>query len=199
LAKNLFLTPERTLLRKIRELMLALWLEARLSKDDILTLYMNRVYLGAGAYGVEAASQRYFGKSARKVNLPEAALLAGLLKAPSRYAPTNDIKRSRDRAAQVLRNMVAAGFLTEKEATAAKKNPFSKGAAGSGARAFRDLETTWQGAKRGAGRVGRPRSERRDPRHGRRSFLCAEPVQPGGSGAPPAGLRFQAICLSGGA
>ena len=123
LAKNLFLTPERTLLRKIRELMLALWLEARLSKDDILTLYMNRAYLGAGAYGVEAASQRYFGKSARKVNLQEAALLAGLLKAPSRYAPTNDINRSRDRAAQVLRNMVAAGYLTEKRAAAAKKNP----------------------------------------------------------------------------
>ena len=123
LAKNLFLTPERTLLRKMRELMLALWLEARLTKDDILTLYMNRVYLGAGAYGVEAASQRYFGKSSRRVNLQEAALLAGLLKAPSRYAPTNDIKRSRDRAAQVLRNMVAAGFLTEIQAAAAQKNP----------------------------------------------------------------------------
>lgn len=123
LAKNLFLTPERTLLRKIRELMLALWLEARLSKDDILTLYMNRVYLGSGAYGVEAASQRYFGKSARKVNLQEAALLAGLLKAPSRYAPTNNIKRSRDRAAQVLQNMVAAGYLTAAQAAAAKKKP----------------------------------------------------------------------------
>jgi len=123
LAKNLFLTPERTVLRKARELMLALWLEARLSKDDILTLYMNRVYLGAGAYGVEAASQRYFGKSARRVNLQEAALLAGLLKAPSRYAPTNNIKRSRDRAAQVLANMVAAGYLTDAQAVAAKKRP----------------------------------------------------------------------------
>lgn len=123
LAKNLFLTPERTLLRKIRELMLALWLEARLSKDEILTLYMNRVYLGAGAYGVEAASQRYFGKSARKVNLSEAALIAGLLKAPSRYAPTNDIKRSRDRAAQVLANMVDAGYLTQKQADAARRVP----------------------------------------------------------------------------
>ncbi len=123
LAKNLFLTPERTLLRKARELMLALWLEARLSKDEILTLYMNRVYLGAGAYGVEAASQRYFGKSARRVTLQEAALLAGLLKAPSRYAPTNDIKRSRDRAAQVLQNMVAAGYLSEARAFAASKAP----------------------------------------------------------------------------
>ncbi len=123
LAKNLFLTPERTLLRKVRELMLALWLEARLSKDEILTLYMNRVYLGAGAYGVEAASQRYFGKSARRVTVPEAALLAGLLKAPSRYAPTNNIKRSRARAAVVLRNMVAAGYLSEKKAAAARRAP----------------------------------------------------------------------------
>ncbi|NKB56340.1 MAG: PBP1A family penicillin-binding protein [Alphaproteobacteria bacterium] len=123
LAKNLFLTPERTLVRKIRELMLALWLEARLSKDEILTLYMNRVYLGAGSYGVEAASQRYFGKSARRVSLQEAALLAGLLKAPSRYAPTNNIKRSRDRAAQVLQNMVAAGYLMEGQAAAARRAP----------------------------------------------------------------------------
>ncbi len=123
LAKNLFLTPDRTLLRKLRELMLSLWLEARLSKDDILTLYLNRVYLGAGAYGVEAASQRYFGKSARKVNLQEAAMLAGLLKAPSRYSPTNDLKLSRDRAGQVLLNMVAAGYIDERQADAARKSP----------------------------------------------------------------------------
>ncbi|MGY8961099.1 MAG: transglycosylase domain-containing protein, partial [Alphaproteobacteria bacterium] len=94
LAKNLFLTPTRTVTRKIQELMLAIWLEARLSKDEIITLYLNRVYLGAGAYGVEAAAQKYFGKSARRVNLSEAALLAGLLKAPSRYAPTSNLKRS---------------------------------------------------------------------------------------------------------
>ena len=123
LAKNLFLTPERTLIRKIRELMLALWLEARLTKEEILTLYLNRVYLGAGAYGVEAAAQRYFGKSARRVNLQEAALLAGLLKAPSRYAPTNDIKRSRERAAQVLENMAAAGYLSAAQVAAARKAP----------------------------------------------------------------------------
>lgn len=140
LAKNLFLTPERTVLRKLRELMLALWLEARLTKDEILTLYMNRVYLGAGAYGVEAASQRYFGKSARRVNLQEAALLAGLLKAPSRYAPTNNIKRSRDRANQVLLNMVAAGYLTEAQAAAAKKRParLAQHSRTSGARYFAD-------------------------------------------------------------
>jgi penicillin-binding protein 1A len=140
LAKNLFLTPERTLLRKVRELMLALWLEARLSKDEILTLYMNRVYLGAGAYGIEAASQRYFGKSARRVTVPEAALLAGLLKAPSRYAPTNNIKRSRARAAVVLRNMVAAGYLSEKKAAAARRAParLAHRAQTSGARYFAD-------------------------------------------------------------
>ena len=123
LAKNLFLTPERTMLRKARELLLALWLEARLSKDDILTLYLNRIYMGAGAYGVEAAAQRYFGKSARHVNLAEAAMLAGLLKAPSRYAPTNNLARSRARAAQVLQNMVAARFLTARQAAAAKRAP----------------------------------------------------------------------------
>ena len=90
LAKNLWLTPERTFTRKLKELMLAIWLEARLQKQEILTLYLNRVYLGAGSYGVESAARRYFGKSARNVSLSEAALLAGLLKAPSRYAPTNN-------------------------------------------------------------------------------------------------------------
>ena len=93
LAKNLWLTPERSIIRKLKELMLAVWLEARLEKRQILALYLNRVYLGAGSYGVEAAARRYFGKSARAVTLSEAALLAGLLKAPSRYAPTNDLRR----------------------------------------------------------------------------------------------------------
>ena len=106
LAKNLWLTPERTFTRKLKELMLAIWLEARLQKQEILTLYLNRVYLGAGSYGVESAARRYFGKSARNVSLSEAALLAGLLKAPSRYAPTNNLNRSRQRAAEVIDNMV---------------------------------------------------------------------------------------------
>jgi len=123
LAKNLYLSPEQTLLRKIRELYLAIWLETRLSKDEILELYLNRVYLGAGAYGVEAASQRYFGKSASLVSLAEAAMLAGLLKAPTYYAPTNDLTRARERAAQVLKNMVAAGYLSAARATAARQNP----------------------------------------------------------------------------
>lgn len=123
LAKNLYLTPQRTLKRKIQELMLAIWLEARLSKNEILTLYLNKVYLGAGTYGVEAASQRYFGKSVRQVTLPEAALLAGLLKAPTRYAPTNDLKLSRARAAQVLANMVDAEYLTSAQAKTAQNRP----------------------------------------------------------------------------
>ena len=140
LAKNLFLTPTRTVTRKLQELMLAIWLEARLSKDEILTLYLNRVYLGAGTYGVEAAARKYFGKSARRVTLPEAALLAGLLKAPTRYAPTNDLKRSQARATQVLTNMVAAGYLTAKQARAAMRAPakLARGSAAGGSRYFID-------------------------------------------------------------
>ena len=123
LAKNLYLTHERSLLRKIRELFLAIWLETRLTKDQILELYLNRVYLGAGAYGMEAAAQRYFAKSATAVTLPEAAMLAGLLKAPSRYAPTRDLARAQARAGQVLSAMAAAGYLTEAQATAARQAP----------------------------------------------------------------------------
>ena len=137
LAKNLWLTPERSIIRKLKELMLAVWLEARLEKRQILALYLNRVYLGAGSYGVEAAARRYFGKSARAVTLSEAALLAGLLKAPSRYAPTNDLRRARERAAEVLDNMVEAGYLTRQRSAAAKRVPtrlakFAKPNAGSG-------------------------------------------------------------------
>ena len=95
LAKNLFLTQERTLARKLQEVVLALWLERKFSKEEILELYLNRVYFGAGAYGVEAAAQRYFGKSARQVTLAEAALLAGLVKSPSRLAPTTQFRRRR--------------------------------------------------------------------------------------------------------
>ena len=92
LAKNLFLKPDRTLERKVQEVLLALWLEHKHSKDQILEMYLNRVYFGSGAYGVEAASRRYFGKSARDVTLSEAALLAGLLKAPSKLSPARDPK-----------------------------------------------------------------------------------------------------------
>ena len=131
LAKNLWLTPERTFTRKLKELMLAIWLEARLQKQEILTLYLNRVYLGAGSYGVESAARRYFGKSARNVSLSEAALLAGLLKAPSRYAPTNNLNRSRQRAAEVIDNMVEAGYLSENAAAKAKRSPAKLAKSGS--------------------------------------------------------------------
>ncbi len=123
LAKNIFLTPERTLKRKVQETLLALWLEHELSKDQILTLYLNRVYLGAGSYGVDAAARHYFGKPATKVTLSEAAMLAGLLKAPTRYAPTRDLALARARAAQVLDSMAAAGYLTRAQAAAAKRRP----------------------------------------------------------------------------
>jgi penicillin-binding protein 1A len=115
LAKNLFLTPERTFERKMEEAILALWLELKFSKDEILTLYLNRVYFGAGTYGVEAAARRYFNKSARDVTLKEAATLAGLLKAPSRFAPTTDADAAEERSQIVLGAMVDAHFITDKE------------------------------------------------------------------------------------
>ena len=123
LVKNLFLSSERTVARKAHEMVLALWLETKFSKDKILELYLNRVYFGGGAYGVEAAALRYFGKSARHVTLSEAALLAGLLKAPSHYAPTRSIRRSEARANQVLGNMVEAGLLEPSLALAALGDP----------------------------------------------------------------------------
>ncbi|MGF1474406.1 MAG: transglycosylase domain-containing protein [Geminicoccaceae bacterium] len=123
LAKNLYLSSERRLTRKIRELILAIWLETRLSKDDILTLYLNRVYLGSGTYGVEAASRKYFGKSARDLTLAQSALIAGLLKAPSRFAPTNNLAAAQERAGVVLSSMVSAGLLGEQQAAAAKAAP----------------------------------------------------------------------------
>ncbi len=120
-AKNLFLTPERTLKRKVQELLLALWLEQKFSKDQILTVYLNRVYLGAGTYGVEAASKRYFRKSAKNLNTYQAAMLAGLLKAPSRYNPARNPELARNRTEQVLVNMVAAGFISNADKEALKK------------------------------------------------------------------------------
>lgn len=119
LAKNTFLTPERTLKRKIQEVMLALWMESHFSKEKILEIYLNRVYLGAGNYGIDAASNHYFGKSATEMTLQESALLVGLLKAPSRYAPTRDRELSLKRTTQVILNMKDAGLLTERAATQA--------------------------------------------------------------------------------
>ena len=113
LAKNLFLTHDRKITRKIKEAMLAVWLERKLTKDEILSAYMNRVYLGSGTYGFEAAAQRYFNKSARNVNLREAAILAGLLKAPSRYSPHNNPQLAKERSDTVLAAMVDAGFINK--------------------------------------------------------------------------------------
>ncbi len=133
LAKNLFLKPERTFKRKLQEAMMAVWLEMKYSKSQILEAYLNRVYLGAGAYGVDAASRRYFGKSARDISLKEAAILAALLKAPSRYAPTSDPKAANDRADLVLAAMQEEGFITaaqQKQAAAVTIAPQSAGAGG---------------------------------------------------------------------
>jgi penicillin-binding protein 1A len=123
LAKNLFLTQERTLSRKIQEAILALWLERRYSKDQILELYLNRVYFGSGAYGVEAAAQKYFGKSARFVTLPEAALLAGLMKSPTKLAPNRNLAGANERAAEVITAMAEQGHITEAMAKSALANP----------------------------------------------------------------------------
>ncbi|MGD9923313.1 MAG: transglycosylase domain-containing protein, partial [Pseudorhodoplanes sp.] len=123
LAKNLFLTQERTFSRKIQELVLALWLERKFTKNEILELYLNRVYFGAGAYGVEAAAQRYFGKHAREMNLSEAAMLAGLVRSPSRLAPTRNPNGAERRAQVVLTAMSDAGFISDKAAATAIAQP----------------------------------------------------------------------------
>jgi penicillin-binding protein 1A len=123
LAKNLFLTQERTLQRKLQEAELAIWLERKYSKAEILELYLNRVYFGSGAYGVEAASQRYFGKSARTVSLTEAAMLAGLVKSPSRLAPNRNPDGAEKRAQTVLAAMAESKFITEAQAQASIAHP----------------------------------------------------------------------------
>ena len=123
LAKNLFLTQERTISRKIQEAILAVWLERKYSKDQILELYLNRVYFGSGAYGVEAASQKYFGKSAKFVTLSEAAVLAGLMKSPTRLAPNHNLEAANARAAQVITAMAEQGHITEAMAKLALAKP----------------------------------------------------------------------------
>ncbi|MEZ5774186.1 MAG: PBP1A family penicillin-binding protein [Hyphomicrobiaceae bacterium] len=119
LAKNLFLTADRTMARKLEEALLALSLELRLSKDQILELYLNRVYFGAGAYGIASASHLYFDKEPRQLSLAQSAMLAGLLQAPSRYAPTRSPDRAIDRSRAVLAAMAASGIITESEAASA--------------------------------------------------------------------------------
>lgn len=120
-AKNLFLTPQKNIKRKVQELLLAFWLESKFSKEQILTLYLNRVYLGTGTYGIEAAANRYFGKSSRDLSLKEAAILAGMLKAPSRYNPLVNPEKAQSRAAVVLQLMFDHGTITEKEMEKALK------------------------------------------------------------------------------
>jgi len=123
LAKNLFLSNERTYERKINEAFLAIWLEARLPKNEILKLYLDRAYLGGGAFGVDAAAQYYFGKTVRDVTLPEAAMLAGLFKAPSKFSPLVNLPAARARANVVLDNLVDNGFMTEGQVYGARRNP----------------------------------------------------------------------------
>lgn len=123
LAKNLFLTQERTITRKLQEAMLALWLERKFSKTQILELYLNRVYFGSGSYGIEQASLHYFGKSARHMSIAEAALLAGLVKSPSRLAPTRNFDGAERRAQVVLAAMAELGFISDANAHAAIARP----------------------------------------------------------------------------
>ena len=131
LAKNLFLTQERTLARKVQEVGLAIWLEHKYSKTQILEMYLNRVYFGAGAYGVEAAAQRYFDKPAQKLTAAEAAMLAGLVRSPSRLAPSRNQDGAEKRAQVVLAAMVDMKFLTDNAAKVALIQPAQaiKGAA----------------------------------------------------------------------
>ena len=120
LARNVFLTNKRDYVRKIKEAILALALERKFSKDQILELYLNREYFGGGAYGIDAASRKFFGHGADHLSLGEAAILAGLVKAPSNYAPTADVEAARNRSGVVLQTMVKNGFITSDEAAAAK-------------------------------------------------------------------------------
>lgn len=143
LAKNLFLTPERSIDRKVKEALLALWLERRFEKNDLLSIYLNRVYLGSGTYGVEAAAQRYFGISARDIDVYQAALLAGLLRAPSRLNPAHDPAAARRRTNVVLGAMAEAGFLSPAEVGAAKRR---------GAASLRSPAGTEAGANLGGSR-----------------------------------------------
>jgi penicillin-binding protein 1A len=123
LAKNLFLSNERTLERKVNEAFLSLWLEAHLTKRRILELYLDRAYMGGGAFGIQAAAEFYFGKNIKDVSLSEAAMLAGLFKAPTKFAPHVNLPAARARANDVLSNLVDAGFMTEAQVFGARQNP----------------------------------------------------------------------------
>jgi len=125
LAKNLFLNNERTFERKIKEAFLSIWLEQNLSKKEILQLYLDRAYMGGGTFGIAAAADFYFGKSVKDLNLAEAAMLAGLFKAPAKYAPHVNLPAARARANVVLSNLVQSGFMTEGQVLSARLHPAS--------------------------------------------------------------------------
>ncbi|MCI5050133.1 MAG: PBP1A family penicillin-binding protein [Rickettsiales bacterium] len=140
-AKNVFLTPDRTITRKIQEMLLAFWLEERFTKEEIFAIYVNRVYLGAGNFGIDAASRRYFEKPAIDLEIMESAILAGLLKAPSKYSPMASPERAKQRGHQVLLNMVDAGYLHESKVTPILETfapPRTYSGDGSGSRYFTD-------------------------------------------------------------
>jgi penicillin-binding protein 1A len=122
LAKNLFLTPDKTLRRKVQEAVMALYIDAKFDKNDILEAYLNRVYFGAGAYGIDAAARGYFSKPAKDLTVWESAVLAGLLKAPSRYSPAANPKLAAERGKTVLAAMEDAGYITSKKADAEAKS-----------------------------------------------------------------------------
>jgi penicillin-binding protein 1A len=120
LARLTYLSPQRSVRRKVQEIMLALWLESRLGKKEILTRYLNNVYFGAGAYGAEAAAQRYFGKKAEDLDLGEAAMLAGLIRAPSQLAPSRNMEAAKKRAGEVIEAMLETGAIDKKQAEEAQ-------------------------------------------------------------------------------
>lgn len=154
LARNLFLSPEKTYTRKFQEAIYALLLEARYAKSEILALYLNRVYFGDGAYGIEEAAQTYFGKSARALTLAEGALLAGLLRAPSRYSPYVNPDLALERRALVLSRMEELGLITAEEAERAKEAPLLlAGRRGGQAPYFTDYVEAWLVERFGANRV----------------------------------------------
>ncbi len=138
LAKNLFLSRDRTINRKVQELMLAFWLEAKFSKDQILALYLNRVYFGGGTHGVEAAARRFYARPAKTLDIYQSAALIGALKAPSRYNPLSAPEASDRRARQVIRNMADAGYLTAEQADKVPRRAAVAAAAGEQARFFTD-------------------------------------------------------------
>jgi penicillin-binding protein 1A len=123
LARMTYLSPERSIKRKVQEAILALWMERQLGKEEILSRYLNTAYFGAGVYGVDAAAKRYFGKAAKELSLSEAAMLAGLVRAPSALAPTRNLEGARRRAALVLKAMVETGAISPQQADAARREP----------------------------------------------------------------------------